>query len=146
MNGLLFPDSEAILIASLRQGLNNITPTYEAVHIGVQKRNVQLSQPSRQITVRSDGGPTVSKVFRDEGFGVNIYVQGYGDDTYREASLLARHVEAVIREITNLTHYFKNVTVETSPTRILTNTEEEQRYFTFSSLVKADNFNPTPTI
>jgi hypothetical protein len=81
---------------------------------------------------------------REESLGVNVYVNTA--NAYADANELAAIVEALLRNISG--GPIKLVENILSPTRVSNPSEndtlqtEEQRFMTFSILLKANNFDP----
>jgi hypothetical protein len=132
MPAVIFPDVEKVLVAGLKNELENRTETFaNNVSVSTKKPAPDVKPyPRRIITIRSDGGPELDHVRKLERVGVTIWC-----DTYSDASDLARLVEALFRTMTG--ESIKMVTVSLSPIRLDEEGPQECRYMTLELITKA---------
>jgi hypothetical protein len=129
---VIFPDVEKILVAEIKQKLNQRDETYtNAVTVSTKKPGPDVKPyPKKSVVIRSDGGPEIDHVRKLERIGVSVYAS-----TYADASDLARMVQALMRTTTG--RDIKQVTAVLSPVRVDEEGPQEARYMTFEIITKA---------
>jgi hypothetical protein len=132
MPAVIFPDTEKVLIAAIKEALSTRTESYsQNVYVATKKPAPDVKPyPSRIITIRGDGGPELDHVRKLERVGVNVWC-----NTYSDASDLSRLIEALFRTMTG--DQIKLVTVVLSPVRVDEESTQENRYMTLEVITKA---------
>lgn len=131
MEKVIFPDVESVLVAGLKAALAERSEEYaQGVHVGTIKPAPDVNPyPSRIITVRSDGGPQLDDVRKQERVGMIISC-----DTYADANRLSRLIEALVKTLVG--EQLKLVTVVLSPVRMAEVGTQEVRYMTLEVISK----------
>ena len=128
---VIFPDVEKVLVAGIKVALSTRTESYaQNVVVSTIKPAPDVSPyPSRIITIRSDGGPQLDYVRRQERVAITIWA-----NTYSDASDLSRLIEALVRQMTS--ESIKLVETVLSPVRLDEAGQQECRYMTIQVISK----------
>jgi hypothetical protein len=134
MTAVMFPDIEAVLVRDLPFAL---AESGFSVASGVRVATIKPAPdespyPSKIVVVRGDGGPQLDHVRKLERVGITIWA-----DTYRDASELARLVEALVKQMTG--DEIKLVDIILSPVRVDEEGPQQCRYMTIEVITKGTN-------
>jgi hypothetical protein len=128
---VIFPDIELVLVRDITAALAD-SPIELAENVRVatiKPAPDETPYPSKIVVVRGDGGPQLDHVRKIERVGITIWA-----DTYKDASELARLLEALLRQMTG--EEVKLVDIILSPVRIDEEGPQECRYMTLEIITK----------
>jgi len=128
---VIFPDVEKVLVAGIKNALSTRTESYaQNVVVATKKPAPDVKPyPSRIITIRSDGGPQLDDVRRQERLAIHVWA-----NTYSDASDLARLTEALVKQMTG--ESIKLVDVVLSPVRLDEAGTQECRFMNIQVIAK----------
>jgi hypothetical protein len=131
MEEVIFPDIEKVLVAAIKSALNARTETYATnVFVATKKPAPDVTPyPAKIVTIRSDGGPQLDDVRKQERVGIHVWA-----DSYSDASDLARLLEALLKQMTGEEIKFVNVAL--SPVRVDEEGPQECRFMTIQVITK----------
>jgi hypothetical protein len=131
MEKVIFPDVEKVLVAGIKAALSQRTETYaQNVLVATRKPAPDFTPyPAKIVTIRSDGGPQLDDVRKQERLGIHVWA-----DTYSDASDLARLLEALLKQMTG--EEIKLVEIALSPVRVDEEGPQECRFMTIQVITK----------
>jgi hypothetical protein len=131
MEKVIFPDVEKVLVAGIKAALAERNESYALnVLVATKKPAPDFTPyPARIVTIRSDGGPQLDDVRKQERLGIHVWA-----DTYSDASDLARLLEALLKQMTG--EEIKLVEIALSPVRVDEEGPQECRFMTIQVITK----------
>jgi hypothetical protein len=131
MEEVIFPDVEKVLVAGIKAALAERNESYALnVLVATKKPAPDFTPyPSKIVTIRSDGGPQLDHVRKQERLGIHVWA-----DSYADASDLARLLEALLKQMTG--EEIKLVEIALSPVRVDEEGPQECRFMTIQVITK----------